>query len=349
LVHGPGYRSNVGLGRLRHVAAHARNLASLVAGEVPPDVIVSAMPTTEACVVVTEVAAHSGIPVIIDVRDEWPEDYVRWLPPVLRPLGRLALLGKFWKLGRICRAAKSLTSVTERQLSYGLQHARRNRTADDVVFYTGARSTPLLPDIVSAQVAAWRARGLRDTDFICVFTGTMSPSRPLGTLISATKRLMGRIPIKLVLAGRGDREAEYRGQADGCPAVLFVGWVDAVTMAALNQIADVLLAPYSPDYGFSMPTKIFDYMAAARPMLSSCPGEAAELIRREEIGLQFRVDDVTSIEDALVELYGDPERRRRMGARARAVFEREFALEVILERYADHIERIAAQKESQAS
>jgi hypothetical protein len=59
-------------------------------------------------------------------------------------------------------------------------------------------------------------------------------------------------------------------------------------MAALNEIADVLVAPYSAEYGFSLPTKIFDYMAAGRPLLSSCPGEAEELIRRERIGIQIR-------------------------------------------------------------
>jgi glycosyltransferase involved in cell wall biosynthesis len=349
LVHGTGYRRNVGLRRLRHVAVHARSLARLVEHEQPPQVIVSAMPTTDACMVVTEFAGRNGIPVIIDVRDEWPEDYIRWLPRLARPLGRLALMPKFGELSRVCRAATSLTSVTERQLMYGLKHAGRDRAANDAVFYTGARRTPIDSELVSTQVAQWRARGLRDTDFICVFTGTMSPSRPLGPLITATTRLAGRMPLKLVLAGQGDYEAQYRGQANGSPAVIFTGWVDAVQMAALHEIANVLLAPYSPDYGFSMPTKIFDYLAAGRPMLSSCPGEAEELVRREGVGLQVRVDDVPGIEDALTQLHKDPEGCRRMGKRARVLFERQFALEGILERYADHIERIAAQREGRVS
>ncbi|MFH1921160.1 MAG: glycosyltransferase family 4 protein [Planctomycetota bacterium] len=341
LVHGPGYRRNVGLARFRHVAEHAQNLARQIEGESLPDVIVAAMPTIESCDVVTAFGAHRGIPVIVDVRDEWPEDYVRWLPRALRPLGRLAFMGKFAALKRVCRMATSLTSVTERQLAFGLQHAERTKTSVDAVFHTGARSARLDADLVAAQVAALRAQGLAERDFICVFTGTMSASRPLEATIAAIKRLVGRIPIKVVIAGKGDCEQRYRKLAAGCPAVIFAGWVDAVGMAALNEIADVLLAPYSTEYGFSLPTKIFDYMAAGRPMLSSCPGEAEELLRREQIGVQIRADNTTEIEEALLALHASPEARRSMGQRARELFERDYALETILERYADHIERMA--------
>jgi glycosyltransferase involved in cell wall biosynthesis len=216
------------------------------------------------------------------------------------------------------------------------------------VFHTGARGERPEPAALEAGVAAWRSEGIRETDFVCGFSGTMSRSRPLGALIEATRRLARRIPIKLVLAGRGDLEARYREEAAGSPEIVFAGWIDAARMAALNEVADVLAAPYSPDYGFSMPTKMFDYMAAGRPILSSCPGEAAELLRREGIGLQFDVDDADGIEVALASLYEDPDRRRRMGERARAIFEERFSLEAIAERFADHIERIGGAGEPAA-
>lgn len=341
LVHGTGYQRNAGPGRLRHVAVHARNLARLIEKAPVPDVIVSAMPTIEASLVMTEFARRHGVPIIIDVRDEWPEDYVRWLPKPLRPLGRLALAGKFRDLRRVCAGATSLTSVTLQQQRYGLRHAGRGVRATDAVFYTGARRASFPVDQVATRVRAWRDRGIRPEHFVCVFTGTMSPSRPMEATIDAVRRLASRIPIRLILAGKGDREASYRARAEGCPEIIFAGWVDAVEMAALGEIADALLAPYSQEYGFSMPTKIFDYMASGRPLVSSCPGEAAELIAREAVGVQIDQDDAADIEAALLRLFENPHERSAMGTRARRVFEREFALENILERYADHIEQIA--------
>ena len=349
LVGGTGYRKNVSLARLRHVSQHARNLEEQISGEPLPDVIVTAMPTIEACEVMCAFAHARRIPVVIDVRDEWPEDYVRWLPPALRPIGRLALAGKFAALRKVCTRATTIAAVTERQLAYGLGHARRARQATDAVFHTGARSTRPDGGAVAARVAALRAQGLLDNDFICVFTGTLSPARPLEATIAAVKRLSERLPVKLVIAGKGDLEQRYRELAADCPAIVFAGWVDAVGMAALNEIADVLVAPYSTAYGFSLPTKIFDYMAAGRPLLSSCPGETEELMRRERIGVQIRADDEAGIEEALQTLHADPETRRAMGRRARELFERDFAIEAILERYADYIERIAVMEKGRAA
>ena len=72
-----------------------RNLREAIAKRPPPDVIVSGMPMIEATDVLTHYAQRHGVPVVVDIRDEWPEDYVRWLPSPLRVLGRLALTPKF--------------------------------------------------------------------------------------------------------------------------------------------------------------------------------------------------------------------------------------------------------------
>lgn len=342
LVHGSGYKKNISLARMRHVKVHARSLARLITGEAPPDIVICGMPTIQAADLMARYGKQRGVPVIVDIRDEWPEDYVRWLPQVLRPFGRIALQSQFRALHRACANATALAAVTKVQLAYGLHHAGRGQGPDDAVFYTGARGTPLERSQVEAQKAKWRQSGLAESDLICVFTGSMSPLRPLDATIAAVKRLSRRIPIKLVLAGNGDREDAYRAQAADCPNVVFPGWIGAAEMAALNELADILLAPYKPNHGFSMPTKIFDYMAAGRPLLSSCPGEAEELMRREQIGIQIDEKDTDGIEKALLTLYEDPERRRRMGARARALFEESYSLEKIHQRYADQIERIAA-------
>jgi glycosyltransferase involved in cell wall biosynthesis len=341
LVHGSGYARNISFARFKHVAVHGKNLARLTADAPPPDIIVCAMPTIEAA----EVMAHYGqihaTPVIIDNRDEWPEDYVRAVPKPLRPLARLVLRPRFQSLRRACSAATALCAVTEAQLAYGLRHAGRLRQADDRVFYSGARITPPPRPLVEAEIAKWRGMGIQDSDFTCVFIGSMSPLRPLSAIIEVVKRLSEQIPIKLVLAGKGDREAVYRRQAAGHPNILLPGWINTVQMTALSEIAGVMLAPYKSGHGFSMPVKIFDYLAAGRPLLSSCLGEAERLIRDQRVGLQIDAEDGASIEDALLQLYCDPVRRREMGAKARSLFEENFTMEGIMERYADHIEQLA--------
>lgn len=341
LVHGSSYKRNVGIRRLAHVETHAKNLRREIAAVAPPDLIVSAMPTIEASEVAIGYGKQHSVPVIIDIRDEWPEDYLRWLPPALRPLGRLALTTKFKQLEHACAGAAALFAVSERQLHYGLRHARRKPTACDSIVYTGAPMPPELPPERNHHLTEyWRARGITSDQFVCVFSGTLSPSRPLIPIIDATIRLANSIPIKLVIAGAGDSESDYRRRAQGHPAIDFAGWVDREPLKVLLDLADVLVAPYHPSFGFSLPTKMFDYMAAGRAMLSSCPGEAAALIESHQLGINYTFDNTSEIERAILMLHESPGMRREMGARARMLFEAKFNLQTVVADYASKLESL---------
>jgi glycosyltransferase involved in cell wall biosynthesis len=342
LVHSSAYRRNVGIRRLLSVSAHAKNLERAISREAPPDMIVAAMPTIEACEVAVEYGKKNRVPVVVDIRDEWPEDFVRWLPAPLRALGRLVLRGKFKQLGRGCRQATALYAVSERQLEYGLRFSGRERRPADAVIYNGAR-----PDVAKAETVVgftdlWRGRGVGPGKFVCVYSGTLSQSRPLEPIIDAVVKLSASIPITLVIAGKGDAEGAYRRRANGHPAVLFAGWVKPEPLAALLQIADVLLAPYNPAYGFSLPTKIFDYMAAGRPILSSCPGETAALIEQNEFGLNFKFDSSAEVESGLRDLYENRDKRLRMGVEARRIFEERFNTSATIDEFARKLEGLRA-------
>jgi glycosyltransferase involved in cell wall biosynthesis len=108
----------------------------------------------------------------------------------------------------------------------------------------------------------------------------------------------------------------------------------------LFDLADVLIAPYHPAFGFSMPTKIFDYMAAGRPIISSCPGEARLLIDRFKFGINYSFDKSASVEEALGHLYANEGQRTAMGLAARRLFEEEFNLDSIVRNYTSRLQSI---------
>lgn len=342
LTHGSGYRRNVDLRRFRHVKVHARNLAAALDAERAPDLILSAMPTVEASLVAARYASRHGLKLVVDIRDEWPEDYVRWVPRALRPFARLALAREFRALKEVCTQAHCITAVTQKQLDYGLRFAARPRKDEDRVFHTGAQVKPPEADAFAHEVEQLRVSAqLRADEFVCGYSGSLTASRPLGPVIQAVKQLSASIPIRLVIAGTGDSEPQYRSDAAGHPAVTFLGWQNAIQMKALYEVSDVLLAPYDPGLSFSLPTKIFDYMAAGRPLVSSCPGEAEELLQRHGFGVQVPHDSAEGIAAALLSLYREPETRKGMGSSGRRIFEENFAIDIILQRYAAHLESLA--------
>jgi glycosyltransferase involved in cell wall biosynthesis len=339
MIHGPGYKRNVGVARLIHLAVHARNLRRAIARETVPDVILGAIPSIEATFAVSQYAGSHRVPLIVDIRDEWPEDFVRWLPGFLKSIGRIALRGKFRRLGASCSSAAAIVGVTQRQLTYGVRFSGRDQRQADRVFYTGANDHGTVPD--PEIVHRWQHGPLAGIDFVVVHAGTMSKSRPLRALIAAVRSMSRRHSVRLILAGGGDQEAACREAADGDPAIWFAGWLDAREMRTVLLMSNAVAAMYHPDYGFSLPTKFFDYLAAGRPIISSCPGEARELIEKEAVGLVVDPEDARDMEAALVRLHLHPEEADRMGDRARKLFLKTFDLRHIRSDIADYLEVVA--------
>lgn len=339
-VHTPAYRRNVGLGRLFSVSVQASHLRRVMAFASLPDIILCAMPTIEASDVAVKLANSVDRPIVVDIRDEWPEDYVRWLPTWLRGAGRLLLGRKFLQLKRACRGATALVGVSQRQLEYGLQHAGRQQGALDQVIYLGARKPFVAEDQRAALRKSWLPHSASENMFVCAFAGTLSAARPLGPVIDAVLRLADRIPIRLLIAGSGDAEADLRRRAGGHKAIYFGGWSSQPALAALLDVADVALAPYHSDFAFSLPTKMFEYMAAGLPIVSSCGGEAAALIERERLGINYRFDDSAALESALAWLHEHPAERRAMGDASREIFKQRFDQSAICVQFEAYLQRV---------
>src|SRR5690606_10301725 len=88
IVRNPAYKRNVSI---RHGISYrilARHIKQLLDAEPEPDVIVAAIPTVGITRVVQDYAEKRGIPVVVDVRDLWPDIFLSAVPPYLRLPGR---------------------------------------------------------------------------------------------------------------------------------------------------------------------------------------------------------------------------------------------------------------------
>jgi putative colanic acid biosynthesis glycosyltransferase WcaI len=86
-------------------------------------------------------------------------------------------------------------------------------------------------------------------------------------------------------------------------------------------VAAVLLRD-RPIFRGALPTKMFEAMAAARPVVLSARGEAAELIERDGAGVAVPPENARALAEALTELAADPARREELGRGARRCAER---------------------------
>ena len=345
LLHGPGYSHNVSLKRLLHNRRVAAEFArDNLRCQPRPNLIFCCMPTPELAEKSVEFGRAHHIPVVIDVRDIWPDSYLSFAPQPLRTAGRLALAPEFRRMRRICSDATALTAVSETFLRWALKRAGRARTSLDGVFPLGYPTPPKWTESEEAAAIKRLCAGhpIRRDAFVVAFVGVFGASYDLKTVVEAA-RLMAQRESKsqFVLAGDGGQGARLRERARGLPNVVFTGWLGQESVRALLALSSLGLACYAAPAPQSLPNKPYEYMAAGLPIVSSLRGELGELIEAEKIGLHYVAGDAHSLVSAINTLRVNPKLRQAMGARARRLFDELYSVPVVYGALREHLESLA--------
>src|SRR4029434_877802 len=109
--------------------------------------------------------------------------------------------------------------------------------------------------------------------------------------------------------------------------VIFTGAVAHDRVPKLLDACDILVAPHVPladgSEFFGSPTKIFEYMAMGKGIVASRLGQIGEVLVEDETALLVEPGNVGELSAAIMKLIESGELRKRLGARAREVAERE--------------------------
>jgi len=91
--------------------------------------------------------------------------------------------------------------------------------------------------------------------------------------------------------------------------------------------ADVCLAILKPVemYKTTYPNKIFDYMAAGRPILLAIDGVIREVVEKAEAGIAVPPGDPDAMANAIRKLLTNPEKCRKMGMNGRSAIETQYS------------------------
>jgi len=337
LLKGPGYKRNVSYGRIKHQKHFARKFSRLSQNHDFPDLIISPVPTLEVAEAAVNLAKKNRIPILTDIRDEWPDEFVELAPKRLRWLARLFLRNSFKRMGFICKNATGIIAMSERQLQYGLSFAGRERGDNDGVFPHGYSRKPMERSKLIAAKKWWRKKGINQEAFVCCFFGTIGRFFNLETVINAARILSRKFSIQFVLCGDGSRLAVYKKLASDIDSVIFPGWVDSPKIAALMDLSDIGIAPYASNTRMSLPNKPFEYLAGSLPVVSSIQGEFKDILEENQCGYTYDPDSVEQLCSILRKLHSSKDLTKQMGERARALFEKRYSIEKIFPRINEHL------------
>jgi glycosyltransferase involved in cell wall biosynthesis len=345
LLKARGYARNVSVARLVDNVVVARAFRAEAGRQRVPDVVVASYPTIDLASEAVRFGRRARVPVILDLRDQWPDVFERVLPGALRFFSRILLAPMRRQARDAMAGASSLVGITPEFLRWGLTYAGREANRHDAVVRLGYDATPPRPEEVRRANAHWDALGIRSEDASrrLVFTGSIGRQVRFEQLTAAIMALRGE-HVELVICGDGDQISMLKGLARGISNVRLVGWCDRAQLWTLLRRSRVGVLPYAadPDFVDSVPNKVAEYFSAGLPVISTLPGSTARLLADHLCGLTLYPQDVNGWIEAIRNMLQKDTVHGEMSCAARAVYESMFASGSVYTDFAERIEQIAA-------
>jgi len=171
--------------------------------------------------------------------------------------------------------------------------------------------------------------GQLSRDFIDVpkltffYVGLLNPSRGLRTVVEAAHKLKKKCQnrFEVIIAGDGKDMSYLKALAhnlDVEDCVRFIGWVDHKSLGHLMSGTDVGIVPHyvCSHWDNTIPNKLFDYMRAGIPVLTSDAKPAERIVNESESGLVYVNDSADDLAKKM-ELMFDLSLRERLGKNGR--------------------------------
>jgi glycosyltransferase involved in cell wall biosynthesis len=347
LLHSIAYSNNVSLRRIINHMGIARKFKRLSGNEAAPEIILCSLPTIELSLAAARYGQRQGVPVILDIRDQWPDIFVDLAPSWTRILVRAFLKPLFTMTHSACAQATAITGMTPAYVHWGAEHAGRDLTALDRVFPFGYSEQVPSGDELRKAEAFWKLYGLSkgQRHFVVCFFGAMSRQFDLETVINAARKLQFQDrPFRFILCGSGDNLEHYKELATDCANVVFPGWVGAPEIWTLMRRCSVGLAPYrgTSDFMASLPNKPIEYFSAGLPVISSLKGYLEQLLSENNCGVHYENGTEDQLVSILCDLYDHPGRLKTLSKNAYALYKEKFVAETVYGDMADYLEMVAA-------
>lgn len=164
-----------------------------------------------------------------------------------------------------------------------------------------------------------------------VYTGDLTEERGFSTMLAVAERVTRQVPdFQLVLAGRAlgpCKDAVAALPPDG--PVTALGLLPPTEVPAVVASAQVglIFLKRLPNYAESLPTKVFEYMAAGVPFLATDFAAWERLFGPSDAGRFVDTDDLDATASALVDLLQNPAECERLGRNGRRAIETDFNFE----------------------
>lgn len=234
---------------------------------------------------------------VFDVRDLWPEVAVK-----MGELNNKIAITIAEKIENFLYNKADLITVVTKSFKKSISQKGISENKIDIV--TNG-TDPVLFYLDEAKQTLRHKLGLQNS-FLVSYIGNIGLAQGLDHIINAASLIQekGLNNISFLIVGDGPKKDELKLESKE-KSVINITFIDRV---ALNKAieymnaSDVLLVPLADDpiYSQFIPSKLFDSMAAAKPILLSVNGESKSILEKAEAGVYYEAENERQLVDAII-------------------------------------------------
>ena len=320
-------------GFIRKTLSHLSFMLSTLLLSVPRlrghDVLIVSSPSF--FVVITVCVAHWiwRRPYVFEVRDLWPGVFVELGVLKNRLLIRALEAVEMFLYRRAAKVVVVTDSFRDVLVSRGLP-------AGHVAVITNGVDTSRFRFDSAGAAALREAHGLQDK-FVVLYIGAHGISQGLPAILDAADRLRDDAGIEFVFVGDGADKQKLIARAAELKLanVRFLPSQPRDSVPAWYSLAGAVLVPLRniPMFETFIPSKMFEILAAERPMIASVRGEARRILERSGGALIVDPEDAAAIAASVRQLRADPALGERLGKAGKAFVTAEYDRDILAARY----------------
>ncbi len=299
------------------------------------DVVIATSPQFLVAVAGYVISLFKRAPFVFEVRDIWPEEIIA----VGAIRNRLVIRLLEWIEMFLYRKASLIIAVAEGTIDTLI---KRGVPKDKIVLLPNGIDLEEFSD--SINVEKIRSRHSLDGEFLVSYIGTHGMAHKLDTVISAAENLKSNNRIKFMMIGDGaEKERLERSARDrGLDNMLFLPQMKHEEVVDYYKASDACLVPLRKASLFTrnIPSKIYEIMAAGKPILIGTEGESRKLVERAGAGIAFEPENSDSLTESIRKLYDDRTLADRLGQNGRNFASSHCRRDRIAEEYMDNLMRI---------
>jgi glycosyltransferase involved in cell wall biosynthesis len=176
--------------------------------------------------------------------------------------------------------------------------------------------------------AAFRQAHALEAKYVVLYAGAHGISNDLGVVLEAANLLQDQPEIAIVLLGDGKEKPHLMQRASTMRLqnIHFLDPLPKKEMSTALAAADACIAILKPIemYKTVYPNKVFDYMAAGRPVVLAIDGVIREVVEAARAGIPVPPGDAQALANAIRNLAGHRQKGRQLGLNGRRYVETHF-------------------------